>query len=110
MLATVPAETSSQTGGRTMTIPEDTPTTLTEHEAEQIAAAKATGLTPVVFVHGLWLLASSWDRWADVFREAGYVTLQRAGPTTRRPTTRPRRTPTCSRTRPSARLPTTTRP
>jgi pimeloyl-ACP methyl ester carboxylesterase len=29
----------------------------------------------VVFVHGLWLLASSWDRWAVVFEEAGLVAL-----------------------------------
>ncbi|MGW2278138.1 alpha/beta hydrolase [Streptomyces sp. NPDC001770] len=31
--------------------------------------------TPVVFVHGLWLLPSSWDRWATVFEEAGYAPL-----------------------------------
>jgi hypothetical protein len=38
--------------------------------ADQIDRANATGLTPVVFVHGLWLLPSSWDRWAAVFEEA----------------------------------------
>jgi non-heme chloroperoxidase len=27
----------------------------------------------VVFIHGLWLLASSWDRWGTVFEEAGYA-------------------------------------
>ena len=32
-------------------------------------------LTPVVFIHGLWLLPSSWDRWRTVFEEAGYATL-----------------------------------
>jgi pimeloyl-ACP methyl ester carboxylesterase len=48
---------------------------ITDHEAEQIARANATGLTPVVFIHGLWLLPSSWDRWAAVFEEAGYTTL-----------------------------------
>ena len=31
--------------------------------------------TPVVFVHGLWLLPNSWDRWAAVFKKAGYTTL-----------------------------------
>ena len=51
------------------------PATLTEHEAQQIERANATGRTPVVFVHGLWLLPSSWDRWATVFEEAGYTTL-----------------------------------
>jgi len=29
--------------------------------------------TPVVFVHGLWLHADSWEPWAERFREAGYV-------------------------------------
>jgi non-heme chloroperoxidase len=50
-------------------------TTITEHEAGQVATANATGRTPVVFVHGLWLLPSSWDRWAAVFEEAGYAPL-----------------------------------
>jgi non-heme chloroperoxidase len=42
---------------------------------EQITAANETLRTPVVFIHGLWLLPSSWDRWAKVFAEAGYATL-----------------------------------
>jgi pimeloyl-ACP methyl ester carboxylesterase len=29
-----------------------------------------------MFVHGLWLLPSSWDRWATVFEEAGYAPVQ----------------------------------
>ena len=49
--------------------------TITEHEAEQVELANATGKTPVVFVHGLWLLPSSWDRWAAVFEEAGFTAL-----------------------------------
>src|SRR5438046_5452152 len=40
--------------------------------SEQIERANATDRTPVVFVHGLWLLPSSWDRWAALFEEAGY--------------------------------------
>ena len=48
---------------------------ITTRESEQIEKANAAGLTPVVFIHGLWLLASSWDRWAAVFEEAGYTTL-----------------------------------
>jgi len=63
-----------------MTLDQENTTTVTEHEAEQVALANATGRTPVVFVHGLWLLASSWDRWAAVFREAGYATLQPGWP------------------------------
>jgi non-heme chloroperoxidase len=49
--------------------------TVTQGEAEQIEKANASGRTPVVFVHGLWLLPSSWQRWMDVFEEAGYATL-----------------------------------
>jgi non-heme chloroperoxidase len=48
---------------------------ITEFEAEQIQKANDTGLIPVVFVHGLWLLPSSWDRWRTVFSEAGFATL-----------------------------------
>ena len=44
-------------------------------DQEQVDRANATGRTPVVFVHGLWLLPSSWDRWAALFEEAGYVAL-----------------------------------
>ncbi|HXC78285.1 MAG TPA: alpha/beta hydrolase [Candidatus Acidoferrum sp.] len=43
--------------------------------ANEIERANATGLTPVVFIHGLWLLPSSWERWAAVFEEAGYTAL-----------------------------------
>jgi pimeloyl-ACP methyl ester carboxylesterase len=48
---------------------------ITEYEAQQIKKTNAAKLTPVVFIHGLWLLPSSWDRWRTVFEEAGYVTL-----------------------------------
>jgi non-heme chloroperoxidase len=53
---------------------------ITEHEAAQIEAANASGLSPVVFVHGLWLLPSSWDRWRTVFADAGYTTLAPSWP------------------------------
>src|SRR3954453_13693160 len=49
--------------------------TITNHEAAQIDRANATSATPVVFVHGLWLLPSSWDRWVTLFEEAGYVAV-----------------------------------
>jgi non-heme chloroperoxidase len=48
---------------------------ITEHEGDQINAANTSGLPPVVFVHGLWLLANSWDRWRSLFEAAGYTTL-----------------------------------
>jgi non-heme chloroperoxidase len=37
----------------------------------QVEHANASGRTPVVFVHGLWLPASSWDRWAAFVADAG---------------------------------------
>ena len=49
--------------------------TITEHELQQCERANQTGRTPVVFVHGLWLLPSSWDRWAALFEEHGYTAL-----------------------------------
>ncbi|MFF5635834.1 alpha/beta hydrolase [Streptomyces sp. NPDC012825] len=39
----------------------------------QVERANADGRVPVVFVHGLWLLPTSWERWAAVFDEAGFV-------------------------------------
>jgi pimeloyl-ACP methyl ester carboxylesterase len=50
-------------------------TAFTEHEQQQIDQANTSGKTPVVFIHGLWLLPSSWDRWAALFEEAGYAAL-----------------------------------
>ncbi|MBB5081476.1 alpha/beta hydrolase [Nonomuraea endophytica] len=43
------------------------------HDLQLIQHANTTGKIPVVFVHGLWLLPSSWDRWAQVFDEAGFA-------------------------------------
>jgi pimeloyl-ACP methyl ester carboxylesterase len=51
------------------------PVTITEHEMQQVDVANAKGRTPVVFVHGLWLLPSSWERWAALFEEAGFTAL-----------------------------------
>jgi pimeloyl-ACP methyl ester carboxylesterase len=52
-----------------------TKSTITEHEAAQVERANASNATPIVFVHGLWLLPSSWDRWVTLFEDAGYVGL-----------------------------------
>jgi non-heme chloroperoxidase len=54
--------------------------TITEDEEDQIKGANTSGRTPVVFIHGLWLLPSSWDRWAAVFEEAGYAPLSPGWP------------------------------
>jgi pimeloyl-ACP methyl ester carboxylesterase len=53
---------------------------VTERETQQVEQANASGRTPVVFIHGLWLLPSSWDRWAAVFEEAGYAPVTPAWP------------------------------
>jgi pimeloyl-ACP methyl ester carboxylesterase len=46
---------------------------ITAHETAQVEAANSSGRTPVVFIHGLWVLASSWANWAALFDEAGYA-------------------------------------
>jgi pimeloyl-ACP methyl ester carboxylesterase len=56
------------------------PSTSSERETRQVEQANASGRTPVVFVHGLWLLPSSWARWADLFEDAGYAALTPSWP------------------------------
>ena len=58
----------------------DTTQNVTAGESEQVARANESGLQPVVFIHGLWLLPSSWDRWAGVFEEAGYTAVSPGWP------------------------------
>jgi pimeloyl-ACP methyl ester carboxylesterase len=53
---------------------------ITERETRQIDNANASGRTPVVFIHGLWLLPSSWDNWAGLFEEGGYAPLTPSWP------------------------------
>ena len=48
---------------------------ISERENREIRAANASGKTPAVFIHGLWLLPSSWANWADFFKQAGYAPL-----------------------------------
>ncbi len=48
---------------------------LTDWERAEIDRANDSGLSPVLFVHGLWLLSSSWQRWRDLFEANGYITL-----------------------------------
>src|ERR1700686_1041722 len=69
---TITADTSSASSSERPTI--------TAHEAQQAQRANSVGLQPVVFVHGLWLLPSSWDRWATLFEEAGYTALMPGWP------------------------------
>jgi non-heme chloroperoxidase len=46
---------------------------ISEREAAQVEEANAGERTPVVFIHGLWLLASSWQHWAELFEQGGYA-------------------------------------
>jgi pimeloyl-ACP methyl ester carboxylesterase len=55
-------------------------TTSSEREARQVEQANASGQAPVVFIHGLWLLPSSWARWADLFENAGYAAVTPSWP------------------------------
>ena len=48
---------------------------ISEREAQQVEKANASGSTTVVFIHGLWLLPSSWNNWVEFFEENGYAGL-----------------------------------
>ena len=50
-------------------------TAISSHKAAQVERANESGRIPVVFVHGLWLLPNSWQRWETLFGEAGYATV-----------------------------------
>jgi len=54
--------------------------TVTQGEREQVEKANATDRTPVVFIHGLWLLPSSWQSWMELFEQAGYAPLAPSWP------------------------------
>ena len=73
--------------------------TITERE-RQVKRANAATATPVVFIHGLWLLPSSWDAWAELFEEAGYVALTPDWPDDPERSRKPGRSPRFSQTRP----------
>ena len=61
-------------------VPETDSRTVTKDELKQADRANKSGKTPVVFVHGLWLLGSSWDPWAKVFEAAGYAAVRPGWP------------------------------
>ena len=49
---------------------------ISERESAEVEKANASGRTAAVFIHGLWLLPSSWDRWAEAFEAAGYAAVK----------------------------------
>src|SRR3954451_588973 len=55
-------------------------TAITRREVQEIERANGSGGPPAVFIHGLWLLPSSWDRWAQLFEEAGYAAVAPSWP------------------------------
>ena len=57
----------------TTSSPTTASTLITDRERGQVDRANAITATPVLFIHGLWLLPSSWDNWTKLFEEAGYV-------------------------------------
>jgi len=49
--------------------------TVTGREQTEIDAANESGRQPVVFIHGLWLLAGSWAPWRSYFEQADFSTI-----------------------------------
>ena len=73
---------------------------ITEREQRQIDQANSSGKTPVVFIHGLWLLPSSWDNWVGVFEENGYAGVTPSWPDDPETVEEARANPRSSRGRP----------
>jgi hypothetical protein len=84
--------------------------TITEHELVECKRVNATGRPPVVFVHGLWLLPNSWERWATLFEENGYAALTPGWPDDPETAERRRLIRKCSPANRSGRWPTISRP
>jgi len=76
----VQSGTSDDRQARGRPNPTVSPTKITEREVKQVERANATAATPVVFIHGLWLLPSSWEPWVGLFEQAGYVALTPSWP------------------------------
>jgi non-heme chloroperoxidase len=53
---------------------------ITDRERGQIDSANGSGRPPLVLIHGLWLLPSSWERWAQLFEQSGYAVLTPSWP------------------------------
>jgi len=75
MSTTVPPTPITQQELRQAERANATLSSISEREMREIEVANASGRTPVVFVHGLWLLPTSWANWADFFEQGGYAPL-----------------------------------
>ena len=53
---------------------------ITATERAQINSANTSGRPVVVLVHGLWLLADSWEPWRQYFAAQGYATVAPSWP------------------------------
>ena len=49
-------------------------------DLDKVTRANGSGRQPVVFVHGLWLLDSSWNHWVLFFEQAGYSAVAPSWP------------------------------
>ena len=82
---------------------------ISAREQQQVDKANSSGRTPVVFIHGLWLLPSSWDNWVDFFEKAGYAGVTPDWPDDPGTVAEARASPMCSPGRSSSRSPSTPR-
>lgn len=57
----------------------------TDLETTATAASKAAQAKTVLFITGAWMHTSSWDKFRSAFEAAGYRTLARPGPISKRP-------------------------
>jgi len=79
----------------------------TDRELRELQAVNDTGRQPVVFIHGLWVLAESWRAWQDLFERAATQPSRLTGPANPVPSRRRGGGRRCSPEDPSARPRTT---
>lgn len=49
--------------------------TLTSRESAEVAAANAAVRTPILLIHGLWMLAGGWEPWRGLLEHEGYAVV-----------------------------------
>jgi pimeloyl-ACP methyl ester carboxylesterase len=48
---------------------------LSNREAAEVARVNDSGRQPILLVHGLWLLAGSWQPWEELLEDRGYAAM-----------------------------------